>query len=377
MKQCDAKSHLCLICNKSFARPSKLQYHIAFHHEKKFSFECSECGKPYSNQDHVNRHYRNVHQKANTRRKKFTCAIGDCAKVFANKQNLDRHVRIAHATTKPNPVRCFYCSEFVESLESHLITEHNSISPDKFKCIDCSKIFLSIKRLMHHRIIHTDHPLAFARFIRLVEGRVTTFEDHERRELDVQWTMNRLLNSVERMQIFQCDLCQRMFRSLFQLDQHRHSKIHQEQFTCQYDNCGRIFSYMRNLQHHIRIHHENLSRLPCPMKSCSKTFTCQASICRHLSRCHSSDAILEQINAKQKQSTSRQQEIRRFLSGFNDRKLKQENEICQQTKHLLNLLLTEDNLVQTPDDRMELSSNEESFDPNLLQAYNEIGFVEL
>lgn len=35
MEQIDPKSHLCSICNKSFARPSKLQYHIAFHHEKK------------------------------------------------------------------------------------------------------------------------------------------------------------------------------------------------------------------------------------------------------------------------------------------------------------------------------------------------------
>ncbi|CAF1244633.1 unnamed protein product [Adineta ricciae] len=368
MKQIDPKSHLCSICNKSFARPSKLQYHIAFHHEKKFSFECSECGKPYSNQDHVNRHYRNVHQKENTRRKKFTCAVNDCAKVFANKQNLDRHVRIAHATTKSKPVRCFYCSEFVESLESHLIAEHNSISPDKFKLLEDLPI---------DKAFDASSNYSYRSSIGLCAFYTVSRGSDERRELDVQWTMNRLLDGVERMQIFQCDLCQRMFRSLFQLDQHRHSKIHQEQFTCQYDNCRRTFSYMRNLQHHIRTHHENLSRLPCPMKSCSKTFTCQASICRHLSRCHSSDDVLEQINAKQKQSTSRQQEIRRFLSGFNDRKLKQENEICQQTKHLLNLLLTEDNLVQTPDDRMEFSSNEKSFDPNLLQAYNEIGLVEL
>ncbi len=64
--------------------------------------------------------------------------------------------------------------------------------------MDCSKEFSSVKRLIHHRIIHTgmrndrenektktclplslDHPLAFARLLRLVKGRVTTFEDRQ------------------------------------------------------------------------------------------------------------------------------------------------------------------------------------------------------
>lgn len=50
--------------------------------------------------------------------------------------------------------------------------------------------------------------------------------------------------------VFKCDLCNRIFRSLYQLDQHRNSKIHQNQFQCQYPNCKKIFLYMRNLRHH-------------------------------------------------------------------------------------------------------------------------------
>jgi len=127
----------------------------------------------------------------------------------------------------------------------------------------------------------------------------------------------------------------------------------------------------------LRIHHEGISRLSCPMNSCSKTFTCQASICRHLSKCHSSNDIIEQINTKQKQSNNRQYNIQSLLSGFNSRKLNQENEISQQMKHLLKLLLTEDNLIQIPDETMDTKINENLFDQDLLKGYNDIGLVEL
>jgi hypothetical protein len=113
------------------------------------------------------------------------------------------------------------------------------------------------------------------------------------------------------------------------------------------------------------------------MNSCSKTFTCQASICRHLSKCHSSDDIIEQINTKQKQSNNRQYNIQSLLSGFNSRKLNQENEISQQMKNLLKLLLTEDNLVKIPDENMDTDTNGSSFDPDLLKGYSDIGLVEL
>ncbi len=68
-----------------------------------FSFECTECGKPYSSQDHVNRHYRTKHQLEKSSR--LICTIDECTKTFVNKQNLDRHQRIAHRKMKPKPVK--------------------------------------------------------------------------------------------------------------------------------------------------------------------------------------------------------------------------------------------------------------------------------
>jgi hypothetical protein len=57
--------------------------------------------------------------------------------------------------------------------------------------------------------------------------------------------------------------------------------------------------------------------------------------------------------------------------------LNEENEISQQMKDLLKVLLTEDNLIQIPDDEMETETNENSFDSDLIKGYNDIGLVEL
>ena len=113
------------------------------------------------------------------------------------------------------------------------------------------------------------------------------------------------------------------------------------------------------------------------MGSCSKTFTCQASICRHLRRCHSSDAMLEQINRKEKRPPRRQASVQNFLTGFNSRKLLQENEISQQMKNLLERLLTNDNLIQMPDENIQTDVNKTIFDPGLLKGYHDIGLIEL
>jgi hypothetical protein len=65
------------------------------------------------------------------------------------------------------------------------------------------------------------------------------------------------------------------------------------------------------------------------------------------------------------------------LSGFDSRKLNQENEISQKMKSLLKILLTNDNLIQIPDDSMDTKINEDSFDLDLLKGYEDIGLVEL
>ena len=128
----------------------------------------------------------------------------------------------------------------------------------------------------------------------------------------------------------------------------------------------------------VRVHHERLARLPCPMTSCSKTFTCQASISRHVIQCHSTADIVAQINQRQKRSANtRQYSLPSLLSGFNRRKLNEDNELAQQMKELLKLLLNDESLVKVPDEAMEITLTDCSLNPILRDGFKEIGLTEL
>ena len=66
------------------------------------------------------------------------------------------------------------------------------------------------------------------------------------------------------------------------------------------------------------------------------------------------------------------------MSGFNRQKLNQDNELAQQMKQLLDLLLNDESLVKVPDEEaMEISLGDSSLDPTLRDGYKEIGLTEL
>lgn len=130
---------------------------------------------------------------------------------------------------------------------------------------------------------------------------------------------------------------------------------------------------MRNLRQHQKNHQENLARLPCPIKSCSKTYLSQSSIDRHFHQCHSSRTVLRSKSSTTKQQTN----VSSLLSGFDSRKLRQDKPICHQMKNLFENLLTDTDAIALPDEKLEKTSSENSFDENLLKGYEEMGFVTL
>ena len=96
-----------------------------------------------------------------------------------------------------------------------------------------------------------------------------------------------------------------------------------------------------------------------------------------MSQCHSKNDLLDQIEKKHKRIPHRQSSIQGLLSGFNSRKLNEDTDVAQQMKYLLKVLLSEENLVEIPDESMQIDENQSEIDPTLIEGYREIGLVEL
>ncbi|CAF0778937.1 unnamed protein product [Didymodactylos carnosus] len=303
-RKINKKVHKCSICDKAFARPNKLHQHIEFSHKKQYPYECIVCGKPYSSKDHANRHYRKVHQPVqptNTNNSlTFRCPVDDCTKVFVSKKNLDRHVRNSH-TFNGKKMKCPYCDVIVvgvKAFHSHLTDSHGG-TPGEYKCIDCPKVFPTLKQLSHHRKVHG---------------------------------------------AYKCDLCDQTFQCLTYLNQHRNSKIHNNSYVCENENCGKKFSHLRNLRQHYKIQHKDICFI-CPIVSCSTTFTCQALVGHHLLSIHTFEDIYKQLKCYPAKGHCRH-DVKGLLSGFDDCQLKSKTTIINENgiihdkiKQLLEILI--------------------------------------
>ena len=119
----------------------------------------------------------------------------------------------------------------------------------------------------------------------------------------------------------------------------------------------------------FRIHHEDFSGLPCSVENCSRTFTCEASLIRHLIRSHSTGDLCRTMKSKERSSS-----IRRWLSGLTRRQTPLKNKI----ETLCRFLLNEEDFVNFPECSTEKNETlNESLDEILLEGYREIGLTDL
>ncbi|XP_047488152.1 uncharacterized protein LOC125038654 [Penaeus chinensis] len=144
-KKLDAKEKrfICEICDKKFARRSKLLIHMRVHTREK-PYSCDVCNKAFSQKHHLVEHVR-IH----TKEKPYTCEI--CSKPFCGRSNLVKHMRVH---TKEKPFSCDMCNRaFSEkaALGRH-VRIHTKEKP--FNCVRCSKSFSEKGNLMKHMRVH-------------------------------------------------------------------------------------------------------------------------------------------------------------------------------------------------------------------------------
>ncbi|XP_078242934.1 uncharacterized protein LOC110070210 [Pogona vitticeps] len=171
------RSHLCMVCGKTFHSKCHLIMHQRTHTGEK-PYRCTECGKCFSQQSSLN-----THQRVHTGEKPSLCMV--CGKSFHNKSNLARHQRIH---TGEKPFTCPECGKSFNqkaSLEAHKAT-HSKENP--YTCSDCGKTFkLKVSLLIHQRTHTGEKPYECSqcekKFIRRSQLR-----RHERTHADIQTT---------------------------------------------------------------------------------------------------------------------------------------------------------------------------------------------
>ncbi|XP_042307881.1 zinc finger protein 420-like [Sceloporus undulatus] len=220
------KPYTCSECGMSFNRSSNFVTHQRTHTGEK-PFQCSECGKSFSRKRALI-----DHQRIHTGEKPYKCSV--CGKSFSRSNNFTTHQK-THTEEKP-----FECSECGESFRrSCTLTKHQRIHTGEkpYKCLECGKTFTQSSTLMYHQRTHTG------------EKPYQCFECGKRFAQSSNLTYHKETHTFKP---FECSECGKSFAHSSSLTDHQRSHTCKKLFKCSV--CGKNFRSSENFGFHIRIH---------------------------------------------------------------------------------------------------------------------------
>ena len=176
-----------------------------------------------------------VNDKAVTSNKenKYWCEI--CEKGFAKKSNLLSHIGLHDKSVRKH--KCPECTDtfaWKSSLNRHVERQHSGLHT-LYSCSWCDKTYK----------VHSG------------------LKDHIRRD-----------HALERK--YQCDLCEKAFFKLNDLDYHKRLHLSLKPYECNY--CGKCFSHLSHLHRHNRIH---TGEKPYSCIDCGKQFNQSSALKTH------------------------------------------------------------------------------------------------
>ena len=137
------RAEYCLKCKMPFVDSHKCQKEVKY----SYRYSCNQCGKTYSNNDHLMSHIKTEHEKQFD----FVCSI--CGKGCATKIKLKMHISRCHSQ-----VKCDICNKEIANindLRTHKFKVHKDMT-NVWLCKHCPKsvFFDESKHEKHMRDKH-------------------------------------------------------------------------------------------------------------------------------------------------------------------------------------------------------------------------------